>query len=649
MLLIEFRKERKMAVLSTEQVNELKGAVNIADLISQYVALSRNGKNFLGLCPFHGEKTPSFNVNAEKGFYHCFGCGKSGDAIEFLKEYKQIGFVDAIKELADFAGVQLDLDEQKSRDDHPNSPLYEIHNQAARLYNTLLMSTELGERAREYLAQRGISAELIKNFNIGLAPEEDDFIYKNLSSKFEEEVLATSGLFHFSNRKVFDAFINRIMFPITNEYGQTIGFSGRKWQENDEAKAKYVNTSATTIFDKSYELWNLDKARATIAKQREVYLMEGFMDVIAAYKSGINNAVASMGTALTEKHVRRLKQIAKNFVLVYDGDSAGQNAIHKALSLIGEEKVQIVKIPEGLDPDEYSKTYGSASLATLMESGRIQPIEFLIDFLRPANLSNLQVQLDFIEQIAPMITRVPSITAQDAYIRKLVEILPDFEYNQVERAVNSRRENMKITDENSVSNFSESNVVNAFADEIDFDQLEKSMPSSFDGSYFDELVQPVAQGQKSTLSQGMQQLPSLPQLSRSERAEEQLLHRMIYHSAVLKKFAEDENFRFVHKRYQDLFDKILLEAMVYEQIDETHLATELSDEERGLFYQIISLDLPEAASSQEINDLVSVFSKEMEQIKFEELFQQLEVAQKSGNKERELELTLKIINQKKKL
>lgn len=649
MLLIEFRKERKMAVLSTEQVNELKGAVNIADLISQYVALSRNGKNFLGLCPFHGEKTPSFNVNAEKGFYHCFGCGKSGDAIEFLKEYKQIGFVDAIKELADFAGVQLDLDEQKSRDDHPNSPLYEIHNQAARLYNTLLMSTELGERAREYLAQRGISAELIKNFNIGLAPEEDDFIYKNLSSKFEEEVLATSGLFHFSNRKVFDAFINRIMFPITNEYGQTIGFSGRKWQENDEAKAKYVNTSATTIFDKSYELWNLDKARATIAKQREVYLMEGFMDVIAAYKSGINNAVASMGTALTEKHVRRLKQIAKNFVLVYDGDSAGQNAIHKALSLIGEEKVQIVKIPEGLDPDEYSKTYGSASLATLMESGRIQPIEFLIDFLRPANLSNLQVQLDFIEQIAPMITRVPSITAQDAYIRKLVEILPDFEYNQVERAVNSRRENMKITDENSVSNFSESNVVNAFADEIDFDQLEKSMPSSFDRSYFDELVQPVAQGQKSTLSQGMQQLPSLPQLSRSERAEEQLLHRMIYHSAVLKKFAEDENFRFVHKRYQDLFDKILLEAMVYEQIDETHLAAELSDEERGLFYQIISLDLPEAASSQEINDLVSVFSKEMEQIKFEELFQQLEVAQKSGNKERELELTLKIINQKKKL
>ncbi|RZI48738.1 DNA primase [Lactococcus kimchii] len=638
-----------MAVLSTEQVNELKGAVNIADLISQYVALSRNGKNFLGLCPFHGEKTPSFNVNAEKGFYHCFGCGKSGDAIEFLKEYKQIGFVDAIKELADFAGVQLDLDEQKSRDDHPNSPLYEIHNQAARLYNTLLMSTELGERAREYLAQRGISAELIKNFNIGLAPEEDDFIYKNLSSKFEEEVLATSGLFHFSNRKVFDAFINRIMFPITNEYGQTIGFSGRKWQENDEAKAKYVNTSATTIFDKSYELWNLDKARATIAKQREVYLMEGFMDVIAAYKSGINNAVASMGTALTEKHVRRLKQIAKNFVLVYDGDSAGQNAIHKALSLIGEEKVQIVKIPEGLDPDEYSKTYGSASLATLMESGRIQPIEFLIDFLRPANLSNLQVQLDFIEQIAPMITRVPSITAQDAYIRKLVEILPDFEYNQVERAVNSRRENMKITDENSVSNFSESNVVNAFADEIDFDQLEKSMPSSFDGSYFDELVQPVAQGQKSTLSQGMQQLPSLPQLSRSERAEEQLLHRMIYHSAVLKKFAEDENFRFVHKRYQDLFDKILLEAMAYEQIDETHLAAELSDEERGLFYQIISLDLPEAASSQEINDLVSVFSKEMEQIKFEELFQQLEVAQKSGNKERELELTLKIINQKKKL
>lgn len=627
-----------MAFLTTDEVNELKTSVNIADLISQYVALSRNGKNYLGLCPFHSEKTPSFNVNAEKGFYHCFGCGKSGDVIEFLKEYKQIGFVDAVKELADFAGIQIDFGEKSEDKQNPNAPLYEINNQAARLYNTLLMSTTLGEQARHYLEERGIDADTIKYFNIGLAPEEEDFIYQNLSSKFEEDVLVNSGLFHYSNRKVFDAFTNRIMFPITNEYGQTIGFSGRKWQENDSAKAKYINTSVTAIFDKSFELWNLDRAKPSITKQREVYLMEGFMDVIAAYKAGITNVVASMGTALTEKHVRRLKTFAKNFVLVYDGDSAGQNAIYKALELIGEAQVQIVKVPEGLDPDEYSKTYGLTGLSALMETGRIQPVEFLIDFLRPANLTNLQVQLDFIEQIAPMIARIPSITAQDAYIRKLVEILPDFEYNQVERAVNMRRENMQLTD-SSISNSERSSL----AEQLPEDWL---VPPPMDD-------EPIRGGASSSaLRNNWAQQSSktvVPKLSRSERAEEQLLHRMIYHSAVLKKFAQDENFRFVHKRYQELFEKILLEAMVYEEIDETHLASELSGELRSLFYQIISLDLPEAASSQEINDLVVAFSKEMEQMKFEELIQQLEAAKKAGNHERELELTLQIINQKKKL
>lgn len=626
-----------MVSVDTEVVNDLKSKVNIADLISQYVALSRTGKNYIGLCPFHGEKTPSFNVNAEKGFYHCFGCGRSGDAIEFLKEYNQVGFIDAVKELANFAGVTLDISNDREEKNNPNAPLYEINNQAARLYNILLMSTELGERARDYLAERGITDDVIKRFNIGLAPEENDFIFKNLSNKFDEEVMANSGLFHFSNNRVFDAFTNRIMFPITNEYGQTIGFSGRKWQENDDSKAKYINTSATTIFDKSYELWNLDKAKPTISKRREVYLMEGFMDVIAAHKAGINNVVASMGTALTEKHVRRLKQIAKKFVLVYDGDSAGQNAIYKALNLVGESDVQIVKVPEGLDPDEYSKTYGLTGLSALMETGRIQPIEFLIDFLRPENLANLQVQLDFIEQIVPMIAKLQSITAQDAYIRKLVEILPDFEYNQVEQAVNLRRENMNITD-HSVSDYGASNLVENFADERDYFNLDSAIPIDFEEIFYENNIQPQVADRRNEPAQVFQPTIQVPKLSRSERAEEMLLHRMIYHSSVLKKFSQDENFRFVHKRYQDIFEKLLLEAMVYEQIDESHLASELSEDQRSLFYQIISLDLPETASSQEINDLVSIFSNEMEQIKFEELQQQLATAEKAGNKERMLSL-----------
>ncbi|KST96306.1 DNA primase [Lactococcus lactis] len=647
-----------MVSLDTEVVNDLKSKVNIADLISQYVALSRTGKNYIGLCPFHGEKTPSFNVNAEKGFYHCFGCGRSGDAIEFLKEYNQVGFVDAVKELADFAGVTLNISDDREEKNNPNAPLFEINNQAARLYNILLMSTELGERARKYLGERGITDDVIKKFNIGLAPEENDFIFKNLSNKFDEEIIAKSGLFHFSNNKVFDAFTNRIMFPITNEYGQTIGFSGRKWQENDDSKAKYINTSATTIFDKSYELWNLDKAKPTISKQHEVYLMEGFMDVIAAYKAGINNVVASMGTALTERHVRRLKFIAKNFVLVYDGDSAGQNAIYKAINLIGEYDVQIVKVPEGLDPDEYLKSYGEKALAEMLKVGRIQPIEFLINFLKPKNLTNTEVRDKFINQISPMIAKVKSITAQYDYIRKLVEIFPDFKYNQVEESesefkriekiVNSYRENMRKGNL-SVNNRDTSNLVENYTEENDYSNLDSAMPPDFEENNYDNSVKTQQTYRRSESAQVVQPSVQVPKLSRSEKAEEMLLHRMIYHSSVLKKFSQDENFRFVHKRYQNLFDKILLEAMVYEQIDESHLASELSDEERSLFYQIISLDLPDTASSQEINDLVSIFSNEMEQIKFEELIQQLATAEKAGNKERVLELTLQIINQKKKL
>lgn len=625
-----------MALINVDELNDLKSKVNIVDLISQYVALSKNGKNYLGLCPFHGEKTPSFNVNAEKGFYHCFGCGKSGDAIEFIKEYKQVGFKDALLELAEFAGIQLNIEQYNTHQDNPNQILFDINNQAARLYHIILMSTELGTSARQYLLERGIDEELIKRFNIGLAPDETDFLYRSLSPKFEEKVMANSGLFHFSNQKTFDAFSNRIMFPITNEYGQTIGFSGRKWQENDLSKAKYINSTQTPVFDKSYELWNLDKAKPTISKNHEVYLMEGFMDVIAAFKAGVNNVVASMGTALTEKHVNRLRQSVKHFVLVYDGDSAGQNAINKAIKLIGEDSVSIVKIPEGLDPDEYEKHYGAVELARLLQENRIQPIEFFIDFLKPSNLSHLQAQIDFIDQIAPMIASVQSITAQDAFIRKLVEILPDFEYNQVENAVNLRRENVRDNSQSTVP-FNEPYYPDDF-----------SAPPAVEPNEFNQTGMDSPQFLERKFNQKEPSL-LLPKRSSIEIVEEQLIHRMIYHNAVLKRFANDQEFHFVHQNYQALFDKLMIEAMSFDGIDPNHFASELDSEMKSLFYEIIDLDLPDEVSPREINDLVAQLSKNQLKTELGELLKQLETAHKSGNAERELELTVQIINQKKKI
>lgn len=609
-------------MLNKDEIAELKASVNIVDVISQYVALTKAGKSYLGLCPFHGEKTPSFNVNAEKGFFHCFGCGKSGDAIGFLQEYKQVRFVDAVKELADFAGVQLNIDNERPVAENPNAKLFEINNQAARLYNMVLTTTALGQKAQAYLAERGISAEIIKTFNLGLAPEDNDFLYQNLSSKFDDETMAKSGLFNFSSQNVYDFFSNRIMFPVTNEFGHTIAFSGRKWQENDTSKAKYINTSATEIFEKSYEFFHLDKAKASIKKTKEVYLMEGPMDVIAAHKAGIFNVVATMGTALTEKHEKRLRSLAKKYILIYDGDNAGQNAIFKAIDLLGQSKSEIVRIPEGLDPDEYGKTYSYEALAKLMTEGRIQPIEFLMDYRRPSNLSNTQAQVDFLEEMAAEIVKVSSLTAQDLYVRKLVELLPDFDYNQVEQNVNLRRENVQT-------------------------QAVNVLPEDYPEPYFPDNVEEM--GYYEPVQQQTFQAPVQKRLSKVERSEEQLLGRMLTHAELLMKFSDDENFRFIHQHYQDLFDKLLIEYMTYEELNLDHFAGELSEENRGLFYEILAKDYPEEVSEQEIQDIMATFGKTGEESKYQELQNQLDLAKKSGNEKRELELTLQMINQKKKL
>lgn len=630
-----------MALISKEQLAEIKSKVSIVDLISQYVQLSKNGKSYLGLCPFHGEKTPSFNVNAEKGFFHCFGCGKSGDALAFLQEYKQLTFGDAARELAEEAGIVLDLADTKTVKENPNQVYYEVNNQAAKFYHMLLLSTELGAQAREYLYQRGIDDEIIERFNVGIAPDEENFLYLNLSQKFDEKVLANSGLFNFSQDKIYDGFTRRIMFPLKNEYGHVVGFSGRKWQEpelSDKTVAKYKNTSTTAVFDKSFELYNLDKAKSLIKKTKEVYLMEGFMDVIAAYKAGVLNVVASMGTALTEKHVGRLRKLAKHFVLAYDGDDAGQNAINKSLNLLAKSSVEIVRIPDRLDPDDYAKEYSPEALKQLLEDGRIQPVEFLIDFLRPDNLVNLQVQLDFLERMALIIAAVPSITAQDLYIRKLVEILPDFEYNQVETAVNLRRENQQGRQEFDTQNQYDDSI--NYFNEADIPPPAENFPD-----------QEYAQGNfgENDVKYAPSQILTQKPLSKIELTEEHLLQRMIYHPELIQRFSEDESFKLTHQRYQDLFEKMIYEYYAFAELEQSHFTENLTDEQRNLFFQVLNHDLPEEYNSAEIEGLLLGLSKDKVKMSYDETLKALAIAQQAGNKDRVVELTLELISIKRNL
>ena len=428
-------------MVDKQVIEEIKNNANIVEVIGDVISLQKAGRNYLGLCPFHGEKTPSFNVVEDKQFYHCFGCGRSGDVFKFIEEYQGVSFMEAVQLLGERVGIQLAMPVQsRPQQASPHQALYDIHEEAARFYHAILMTTKMGEEARAYLYKRGLTDDVLKHFQIGLAPAERTYLYQRLSDKFEEKDLLDSGLFYLSDgNQFYDTFFGRIIFPLTNDKGQVIAFSGRIWQETDSQTAKYKNSRSTAIFNKSYELYHLDKAKKGTGKITELYLMEGFMDVIAAYRAGIENAVASMGTALSKEHVDHLKRFTKKIVLSYDGDKAGQAATAKALEELKDFSVEVVRVPDAMDPDEYLQKNSAEDLAYLLTKTRISPIEFYIHQLKPENSDNLQAQIEFIEKIAPLIAKEKSITAQNSYIHILADNLPSFDYQQVEQIVNESR------------------------------------------------------------------------------------------------------------------------------------------------------------------------------------------------------------------
>ena len=406
-----------LSMVDKRLIEEIKNNTNIVEIIGEVISLQKSGRNFLGLCPFHGEKTPSFNVVEDKQFYHCFGCGRSGDVFKFIEEYQQVTFADAVRILAERLGIQMAAPVQGSvQPRSPHQNLYDMHEKAARFYHAILMTTKMGEEARNYLYKRGLTDDVLKHFMIGLAPAERSYLYQRLADDYSEKDLLDSGLFYLSeSNQFFDTFHNRIMFPLSNDQGKVIAFSGRVWQETDSQTGKYKNSRATAIFNKSYELYHLERVKKGSGKAPEIYLMEGFMDVIAAYRAGIENAVASMGTALTSEHVEHLKRFTKKVIVTYDGDKAGQAATAKALDELKDIPVQVVQIPDAMDPDEYLQKNSPQDLAYLLTNTRISPVEFYIHHFRPENSENLQAQIEFIEKIAPLF----------AFLQKTLELMEE--------------------------------------------------------------------------------------------------------------------------------------------------------------------------------------------------------------------------------
>lgn len=549
--------------LDKSVISEIKHNVNIVDVIGEVVSLTKSGRNYLGLCPFHQEKTPSFNVIEDKQFFHCFGCGKSGDVFKFLEEYRQITFMESVKILSEKIGMDLAIEpshQQTKIRQNPHQKLFDINQDASKFYQAVLKTTKIGEAAKQYLYDRGLDDRLIDYFNIGLAPDESNYLYQSLSPRYDEDTILNSGLFNLSEAgSIFDSFRNRIIFPLTDENGHVIGFSGRIWTQADQDRkeAKYKNTRATTLFNKSYELYHLDKAKPVMTKSHEVYLMEGFMDVIAAYRAGIENAVASMGTALTPEHVSHLKKFTKKVILTYDGDNAGQNAIAKSLAILQDLTVEIVRMPNQMDPDEFIKANSAQELAKLLSQSRISSTEFWIQYLRPENIDNLQAEIAYVERIAKIIAGVTSITAQNTYINMVAESLPDFDYFQVEQSVNNERLKLRA------------------------------------GAGGNQLKEP-----RTSSGPLLTELPVSKTLTAIQRAENQLFYRLLQYDYLLNEFRNRDDFVFESPQLESLYQILCQKG----EISDLDLA-QMADDLRQAYYSVQEEELPRELADGEITGL----------------------------------------------
>ncbi|KRL90601.1 DNA primase [Lactobacillus kalixensis] len=407
-----------------EFINEVRNSVNIVDVISQYVSLEKKGKDYIGLCPFHQEKTPSFTVNEEKQFFKCFGCGKGGNVFKFLMFKDNLTFPESVEQIAEFAHIPMPSG-YGSGPVQALSPLLKLHQEAADFYHRVLITTKAGERGMQYARQRDLSDEILDHFKIGYAPKQDNLLLTYLRGKdYSDDDLAKSGLFVQSqDGRLFDRFRDRLMFPLGDESGRVIGFSGRRISE-DKTEAKYMNSPETEIFTKSKALFHFAEAKKAARTEGHLVLYEGYMDVISAYKAGVHSGIASMGTSLTDQQVYMLKRISRNIIINYDGDDPGVHAEERATNLFekaGGFNLGIVVLPEKLDPDEYIKKYGAEKYLDEIR-GALSPTDFLLQRLaQKYNLKNDRDRITYLNEAVKEIARLINPVEQDLYLDKLAK------------------------------------------------------------------------------------------------------------------------------------------------------------------------------------------------------------------------------------
>ncbi|WP_249871073.1 DNA primase [Oceanobacillus saliphilus] len=406
-----------------EVIEEIRKSNDIVDIIGEYVQLKKQGRNFFGLCPFHGEKTPSFSVTQEKQIFHCFGCGKGGNVLTFMMEMENFSFYEAVKFLADKSGVTLPeagIKKESSMSEESQSIL-SAYDWLTKLYHHLIRFTKDGKEGYQYLKDRGIENEAIETFQLGFAPNVKDFVAEFLTKKgFHQQLLVKAGILSQQNdNDVTDRFRGRVIFPIRNHIGKTVAFGGRSIADQEP---KYLNSPESELFQKGKLLYNFDLAKKNIRKENEAILFEGYMDVISAYQAGVRNVIATLGTSLTEPQAKLLNRYVETVVICYDGDRAGLDATYKAAKLLQKVGcgVKVANLDVDMDPDSYIQKHGPEAFKNKVIKASDTYMSFYMRYLKKDfNLKIEGDRLKYIETILKELTMIESSIEREYYLREL--------------------------------------------------------------------------------------------------------------------------------------------------------------------------------------------------------------------------------------
>lgn len=594
-------------------IDEVRNSVDIVDVISQYVSLEKKGKDYVGLCPFHQENTPSFTVNEGKQFFYCFGCGKGGNVFKFLMYQDHLTFPESVKKVAELAHLQMP--EGYGEAAKPLSPLKKMCRQATEFYQHILLTTKVGERALEYARKRELTDDLLKHFKVGYAPDDDKILLTYLQQKKEytDNDLRESGLFVESqDGQLFDRFRDRLMFPLGDESGYTVGFSGRRIS-NDKTIAKYMNSPETKIFNKSKLLFHFAEAKKAARSEKHLILYEGYMDVIAAYKAGIQSGVASMGTSLTTEQVYMLRRITPNILVNYDGDPPGIHAAERATKLFGQVQgfnLGIIVLPENLDPDEYVKKYGKEKYRAEV-AGALSSTDFLLERLaNQYNLHNDREKLAYITAAVQMIAGLNDPVAADLYLDKLA------------RQTGVTRESLKVT----------------FVRERRKLQRARNHQQAYQASTLMENIGETAE-------------PKEAQAGTDSETRNPALDRLLYlfiHSDEARDYLLSRQFLFPDERYAKLAEFWLKYHQTHDEAEVKGFIDFIPEELQGIIINMEMITMPPDYSKRELDDQLRALEKSKINEQLNDLLNQLKEAQRKQDNSLELEIAQKVIALRRK-